>query len=85
MQPGSVAERLRPAAALSLGVYAVGLPTAFLVILIKHRRSIVVDQGMRVAGQGATEASNPYFHIRTRYQELYRWVQAVHNVVCSHV
>jgi hypothetical protein len=73
MQPGSVAKRLRPAAALSLVCYAVGLPLSFLVILIKHRKSILEDQAMRVVGQGATEATNPYFHIRTRYQELYRW------------
>jgi hypothetical protein len=68
-----VAEQLRPAAALSLVVYAVGLPAAFLTILLKHRKSICADQALRVAGQGATEATNPYFHIRTRYQELYRW------------
>jgi hypothetical protein len=38
----------------------------------RHRASLHADQAMRVAGQGGTEATNPYFHIRTRYQELYR-------------
>ena len=67
-------ERLRPAATLSLVCYTVGLPVGFLCILAKHRRSIFKDQSMRVAGQGDTEATNPYFHIRTRYQELYRYL-----------
>lgn len=65
-------ERLRPAAVLSLVCYAVGLPVTFMVILVKHRREIAKDQALRVADLGATEATNPYFHIRTRYQELYR-------------
>jgi hypothetical protein len=69
-----VVERLRPAATLSLVCYTVGLPVGFLCILAKHRRSIFKDQSMRVAGQGDTEATNPYFHIRTRYQELYRYL-----------
>ncbi len=69
-----MAERLRPAAALSLVCYAVGLPVAFLTILLKHRPHICKDQALRTVGQGATEATNPYFHIRTRYQELYRCV-----------
>ncbi len=67
-------ERLKPAAALSLVGYAVGLPLTFLVLLVKHRASIVADQALRVAGQGSTEATNPYFHIRMQFQELYRCV-----------
>ncbi len=72
-QDGGVQRRLRPAAALSLVCYAVGLPVAFLFMLVKHRASIHADQALRVAGKGATESTNPYFHVRTRYQELYRW------------
>ena len=71
-QAGGVQERLKPAAALSLVGYAVGLPLTFLVLLVKHRASIVADQALRVAGQGSTEATNPYFHIRMQFQELYR-------------
>jgi hypothetical protein len=71
-QAGGVHERLKPAAALSLVGYAVGLPLAFLVLLVKHRASIIADQALRVAGQGGTEATNPYFHIRMQFQELYR-------------
>ncbi len=64
--------------------YAVGLPVAFLCILTKHRRSISKDQSMRVAGQGDTEATNPYFHIRTRYQELYRCSAVATVRACVH-
>jgi hypothetical protein len=67
-----VQERLKPAAALSLLGYAVGLPLSFLVLLVKHRESIIADQALKVTGQGGTEATNPYFHIRMRFQELYR-------------
>ncbi len=65
-------ERLKPAAALSLAGYAVGLPLTFLVLLVKHRQSILADQALKVSGQGGTEATNPYFHVRMQFQELYR-------------
>ena len=71
-QAGGVQERLKPAAVLSLLGYTVGLPLTFLVLLVKHRQSIGADQALRVAGQGGTEATNPYFHIRMQFQELYR-------------
>ncbi len=72
VQAGGVQERLKPAAVLSLLGYAVGLPVAFLYILVKHRASIHADQALKVAGSGGTAATNPHFHIRTRFQELYR-------------
>ena len=58
-QAGGVQERLKPAAALSLAGYAVGLPLTFLVLLVKHRQSIIADQALKVAGLGGTEATNP--------------------------
>jgi hypothetical protein len=67
-----VHERLKPAAVLSLLGYAVGLPLGFLVVLVRHRESIIADQALKAVGQGGTEATNPYYSIRTRYQELYR-------------
>jgi hypothetical protein len=71
-QAGGVQEALKPAAALSIVVYTLGLPAAFLTILVRHRGAIYADQTLRVGNQGATEATNPNFHIRRRYQELYR-------------
>jgi hypothetical protein len=71
-QAGGVQERLKPAAVLSLLGYTVGLPLTFFMLLVKHRQSILADQALKVAGQGATEATNPYFHIRMQFQELYR-------------
>ncbi len=72
LQAGGVQMRLKPAAALSLAGYAVGLPLTFLLLLVRHRGSILADQALKVAGLGGTEATNPYFHIRMQFQELYR-------------
>lgn len=74
LQPGSVQESLKPAAALSIVMYTLGLPAAFLGILVWHRTAIHADQTLRVANEGASAATNPNYHIRMRYQELYRWV-----------
>ncbi len=71
-QAGGVQEALKPAAAFSIVVYTLGLPAAFLTILIRHRDAIYADQTLRMANQGASDATNPNFHIRRRYQELYR-------------
>ncbi len=72
LQAGGVQEALKPAAALSIVVYTLGLPAAFLAILIRHRNAIYADQTLRMANQGASDATNPNFYIRRRYQELYR-------------
>ncbi len=71
-QPGGVQESLKPAAALSIMVYTLGLPLSFLAILLRHRHAIFADQTLRVANEGGTEDANPQFYIRKRYQELYR-------------
>ncbi len=73
-QAGGIQESLKPAAAVSLVVYTLGLPLSFLVILVKHRRAIQADQALRVANKGNDETTNPNFYIRRRYQELYRCV-----------
>jgi hypothetical protein len=72
LQPGGVQESLKPAAAMSIVLYTVGLPVAFLVILLKFRREIRADQALRIANDGHAPSSNPNFHIRKRYQELYK-------------
>jgi hypothetical protein len=74
LQVGGVQESLKPAAALSIVVYMVGLPVTFFAILLKYRVGIRADQTLRVASDGNTAASNPNLHIRKRYQELYRCV-----------
>ncbi len=72
IQPGGVQEALKPVAALSIVGYTLGLPAAFFFILVKHRHVIVADQTLRMANDGFSESTNPNFHIRRRYQELYR-------------
>jgi hypothetical protein len=81
-QVGGAQESLKPAAAVSLVVYTLGLPLSFLVILLKHRHAIRADQKLRVGNQGNSEATNPNFHIRRRYQELYRCRSHTHSRAC---
>lgn len=64
---------MKPAAVLSLVCYTVGLPLGFLVILVAHRHAIFKDQSLRQRNMGDTPQSNPHFHVRRRYQELYRY------------
>lgn len=70
-EEGSVQQTLVPPAILSLLVYTIGIPMTFLAILVIHGPAIKLDQTMRAANQGGTEASNPEYYIRKRYQELY--------------
>ncbi len=73
-QAGGVQQRMKPAAALSLVVYAAGIPLAYFYLLVKHRSAIVADQVLKLQGLGNTKTSNPNFHIRRRLQKLYVWL-----------
>ena len=66
-QPGGTQQSLRPAAIVSLLGYTVGLPVAFLVILVVHRTAILNDQTLRQANLGDNRATNPNYSIRKRY------------------
>jgi hypothetical protein len=70
-QAGGVQEKMKPAAAVALVVYAVGIPLAFLYLLVRHRVGIKADQVLKLQGLGNTSATNPNFHIRRRLQKLY--------------
>jgi hypothetical protein len=72
--PGGVQQAMKPAAALSLVVYTVGLPIAFLSILVVHRTAIFRDQTLRQSNLGDAPESNPDYFVRKRYQELYAYV-----------
>ena len=72
MQPGGVQQSMVPMATLSLVGYTVCIPLLFLTILVRHGAAIRHDQTLRAVNQGSSEASNPFYHIRQRYQELYR-------------
>ncbi len=58
---------LRRWASVSLGAYGVGTPLMFLVVLVRLRKSIRMDQILRRSGLGYTRASNPHFAMRRRY------------------
>jgi hypothetical protein len=62
---------MKPAAVASLVFYTAGFPVAFLAILIRYRREIFLDQTLRQQHKGTDPDTNPHFHIRRRYQELY--------------
>ena len=63
--------QMRPFAYLSLVFYAIGFPVLFAFILYKYRNEIRADQELRMRGTGNSRATNPYFHIRQRFQKLY--------------
>lgn len=64
-------QRLKPAAAVSLVLYAAGIPCVFLALLVIHRDRVVRDQVLKVQGLGSTVATNADFPIRRRFQKLY--------------
>ncbi len=70
-QRGGTQEAMRPAAIASLLGYTIGLPAAFLTILVVHRTAIFQDQTLRQRNLGNDPASNPNFSTRKRYKELY--------------
>jgi hypothetical protein len=72
-QRGGTQESMRPAAIASLLGYTIGLPAAFLTILVVHRTAIFQDQSLRQKNLGNDLVSNPNFSIRKRYKELYAW------------
>jgi hypothetical protein len=43
----------------------------FATILYVYRNEIRADQELRSRGTGNSRATNPYFHIRQRFQKLY--------------
>ena len=62
---------MRPYAFLSMVFYTFGFPIVFAVILYRYRNEIRADQELRMRGTGNSRATNPYFHIRQRFQKLY--------------
>ena len=70
LQRGGVQASMVPPAIASLVVFTVGAPVAFLAILLFHAKAVQQDQCMRMLNQGGTEAANPNFHVRARFQEL---------------
>ncbi len=83
LQAGGVQERMKPAAVLSLLAYTVGMPASFFVILFTHRTAIFEDQTMRMRGLGGTPLTNPNFHVRRRFEKLYRYVHAARVIACA--
>ncbi len=77
VQAGGVQARMKPAASLSLVLYTAGLPIGTFLILLSHRRAIHDDQTLRMKGLGSTRATNPNYHVRRRFEKLYRCVLPV--------
>ncbi len=72
-QPGGLQEQMKPWGYLSMVVYTIGLPILFAWILYHNQEGIIADQQLREKCRGITRETNPHFHIRMRYQELYRF------------
>jgi hypothetical protein len=71
---------MKPWAALSLALFAVGLPLSFFSVMYWFRNEIYADQCLRARNVGSSPATNPNFHVRKRFEELYRWATQCHRV-----
>jgi hypothetical protein len=65
--------KLRPLAITSMVLHALGVPLVFAFILYHFRREISEDQLLRQQGTGNSRSTNPNYHIRQRFQKLYRF------------
>jgi hypothetical protein len=77
-QPGGVHDSLKPAAAASIVLFAVGLPLVYIVILVQHRLAFRMSQG--VTGDTTTDIAQ----CRRRYHGVFRCVDDVpsaHDIV----
>ena len=73
IQPGGLQERMQKWGYVSMVLYTIGLPVFFSRILYSNRAGIIADQRLRKRNSGMTKSTNPNIHIRTRYEELYRF------------
>ena len=71
LQPPPELVTLRKWSIASAILYSLGIPCVFGVVLFLHQREIVEDQRLLVRGTGGSAQSNPYFHIRQRFNQLY--------------
>lgn len=63
---------LWPLALFFVGLYGVGLPILFTVIVIRNRKVIMQDQVLRVLGTGSSRTENPeHYEFRKRFYKLY--------------
>ena len=74
-QPPKALLTLRKFGIASAVVYTMGIPLAFGYILLKHRHEIRADQELLARGLGGAPATNPNFHIRQRFNQLYETFQ----------
>jgi hypothetical protein len=69
---GGVHNDLWPLALFFVGLYGVGLPILFTVIVIRNRKVIMQDQVLRVLGTGSSRTENPeHYEFRKRFYKLY--------------
>lgn len=71
-QAGGTQELMKPWAALSLALFTVGLPLSFFIIMYRFRNEIYADQRLRERNVGNSPTTNPNFHVRKRFEEMYR-------------
>jgi hypothetical protein len=57
--------RMRVAAALTLVVFAVGVPAAIAAFLLQNYSRVQFDQRLREKGEGDTSLTNPNIQVRT--------------------
>ncbi len=76
LQPSPTLTRIQKLGYASAVFYTVGIPAAFAFVLFRYRSQIFADQTLRARGTGNSRRSNPNYHIRQRYQKLYRYMHS---------
>lgn len=72
LQPPAALVGIRRWAIASAVVYAVGIPFGFAWVLYRHRAEMREDQLLLSKGTGNSEESNPQYHVRRKYNQLYQ-------------
>lgn len=72
LQPPAVLARIRRWAIFSAVVYTVGVPLGFAWVLFRYRVQIREDQLLLSRGIGNSPESNPQYHVRRKFNQLYQ-------------
>jgi hypothetical protein len=63
--------RMRAVGAVTIVVFALGLPITLAVVLARNWARVQLDQELRERGEGNSPLTNPHFHFRRRFRKVY--------------
>lgn len=72
LKPPAALVSIRRWSIASAVVYAVGVPLGFAWILFRYRTEMYEDQVLLSKGTGNSPDSNPQYHVRRKFNQLYQ-------------